>query len=384
MWKAHDTLFKNVHQRNLVYNTCWEDPRIDRQLLEIGTDSRILVITSAGCNALEYLLDDPAEVHAVDVNPAQNALLALKIAFFRHLDHQALFGFFGDGAHPQYREIYRRVRPHLPAFARQYWDQHIAFFKPARLKGSFYFRGTSGLVAWSMCHLLMRLRPGLYPRMQRLVDAASLEEQEILYRDIAPLFWNTVSRFIARHPLAMTMVGVPRLQIDLIRRTYPGGLEHFVMDKIRQVLTQTCMSENYFWRVYLTGSYTRTCCPNYLRQENFDLLRDRVERLRLHTVPITAFLQSSDLLLSHFVLLDHMDWLASYNNVALTQEWDWILKRSSANARYLLRSAAPSLDFFPARVQARLHFQGERTRALHPADRVGTYGSVHLATASTQ
>jgi len=35
-------------------------------------------LTSAGCNVLEYLLDSPAEIHAVDVNPRQNALLHLQ------------------------------------------------------------------------------------------------------------------------------------------------------------------------------------------------------------------------------------------------------------------------------------------------------------------
>ena len=38
------------------------------------------MLTSAGCNALDYLLDGPAEIHAVDVNFRQNALLELKAA----------------------------------------------------------------------------------------------------------------------------------------------------------------------------------------------------------------------------------------------------------------------------------------------------------------
>ena len=44
------------------------------------------MITSAGCNALDYLLDEPRQVHAVDVNPKQNALLELKLSAIRNLD----------------------------------------------------------------------------------------------------------------------------------------------------------------------------------------------------------------------------------------------------------------------------------------------------------
>ena len=45
-----------VHQHQLVYNTCWEDPRLDRQALELTAEDAVLVITSAGCNALDYAL----------------------------------------------------------------------------------------------------------------------------------------------------------------------------------------------------------------------------------------------------------------------------------------------------------------------------------------
>ena len=52
--RVSERLFGLVHGRNLVYNTCWEDPRLDRIALAIRPQDRILVITSAGCNALDY------------------------------------------------------------------------------------------------------------------------------------------------------------------------------------------------------------------------------------------------------------------------------------------------------------------------------------------
>jgi hypothetical protein len=48
--------FNFVHRRNLVYNACWEDPRIDRQALAIGPRDTLAVITSAGCNVLRLRL----------------------------------------------------------------------------------------------------------------------------------------------------------------------------------------------------------------------------------------------------------------------------------------------------------------------------------------
>ncbi len=49
---AGGQVFKVVHGHNLVYNTCWEDPRLDHQAMKLTADDTVLVITSAGCNAL--------------------------------------------------------------------------------------------------------------------------------------------------------------------------------------------------------------------------------------------------------------------------------------------------------------------------------------------
>ena len=54
--RAHDALFRRVHGNTLIYNTCWEDPRLDREMLGLDRHSRVVMITSAGCNALDYLL----------------------------------------------------------------------------------------------------------------------------------------------------------------------------------------------------------------------------------------------------------------------------------------------------------------------------------------
>src|SRR5215211_7924830 len=88
-------IFKFVHGNNLVYNTCWEDPRLDRVALELTPDDEVMVITSAGCNVLDYLLCGPRRIHAVDMNPRQNALLELKIAALRRLEYPKFFAFFG-------------------------------------------------------------------------------------------------------------------------------------------------------------------------------------------------------------------------------------------------------------------------------------------------
>ena len=36
-------MFNLVHQNNLVYNTCWEDPRLDRVAMDISPQDSIFL-----------------------------------------------------------------------------------------------------------------------------------------------------------------------------------------------------------------------------------------------------------------------------------------------------------------------------------------------------
>ena len=131
-------VFDAIYARSLVYNTCWEDPAVDRLALQLGGDDNVLVITSAGCNVLDYLLTGPRHIYAVDANPRQNALLELKMAAIRHLDFENFFAVFGAGYHPRFHELYHdELRRDLSGFARTYWDRNSYWF--ASRQGSFYY-----------------------------------------------------------------------------------------------------------------------------------------------------------------------------------------------------------------------------------------------------
>ena len=157
-------MFQLVHGHQLVYNTCWEDPRLDREALELRPEDSVLVITSAGCNALDYALAGAGRVVAVDINPRQNALLELKLAGIRGLRFEDFFAMFGEGRLDRAGKVYaQKLRPFLSPWSQSYWDRRIAFFDLGNLR-SFYFRGTSGvfalLINFYIDHVA-RLRPSV-------------------------------------------------------------------------------------------------------------------------------------------------------------------------------------------------------------------------------
>jgi S-adenosylmethionine-diacylglycerol 3-amino-3-carboxypropyl transferase len=376
---GHDRLFKRVHGSRLIYNSCWEDPRIDRELLHLDRESRVVMITSAGCNALDYLLDGPAEIHAVDVNPRQNAVLQLKLALIEAGDYADFFQVFGRGSHEDFPALFDRIAHRLDSEAKSFWRSHFKYFDRRGLKKSFYYHGAAGMAAWLFLKSLYVIRPGLRTLIFDLVEARSLSEQRRIYGELEHHLWKGWRRWLVRQPALMTLLGVPRPQIQLIQREYEGGLCRFVQDKLRHVFTEVWMADNYFWRVYITGRYTADCCPNYLRAENFPRLRACADRVSTYTTTLSDFLRQRPGDYTHFVLLDHQDWLAWHAPADLREEWELILANSRPGARILMRSAGFRLDFIPRSIAAALRFRPDLTERLHPADRVGTYGSLHFA-----
>jgi S-adenosylmethionine-diacylglycerol 3-amino-3-carboxypropyl transferase len=113
--------------------------------MRLTEEDDLVLITSAGCNALDYALDNPGSVHAVDMNFRQNALLELKVAGIRRLEFEEFFSLFGDGGHVNFRQWYAaRLRDELSVQAQSYWDARVFFLERPTQHASFYHRGTTG------------------------------------------------------------------------------------------------------------------------------------------------------------------------------------------------------------------------------------------------
>ncbi len=384
--------FDAISSRALVYNTCWEDPAVDRLVLNIEPDDRMLVITSAGCNVLDYALVGPHHIHAVDANPRQNALLELKLAGIRQLEHADFFAAFGDGHHPGFEDLYRRrLRRVLSSYARAYWDKRVRWFCNPR--GSFYFHGLSGIVAKAF-HAYLGVRPRLAASIAELFDTRSLDDQRRVYDSrVQPLMWTPGLNWTLSRQLTMSMLGVPHPQRKEVQQQHERGVAGFVRESIEYVFRQLPVWTNYFWMVYVRGRYSASCCPEYLRPENFAALKGStgqgglVDRISLHTGTVSDFLAGTNERISKYVLLDHMDWMGSYQPDALAKEWGLILARARSDARIIFRSAnaAPryleQIELGPAgaRLHELLRFHPDLTRRLQPLDRVHTYAGFHVA-----
>ena len=388
-WK--DWGFQQIHGRNLVYTFCWEDPRIDRIALQLTPDDALLVITSAGCNVLDYVLQSPRHIYAVDVNPRQNALLELKIAAIKTLDFPAFFQMFGQGHLNDLPTLYRQqMRPHLSDWAQRYWDQKgNHFFHSSQ---SFYFRGTSGffarLINFYIDHIIHFREP-----FNQLISATTIELQQEIYAryNFRDRFWKSFLRFWLNSDIAQWLLGVPQSQSQAITTSQSTDLFSFIQHCCEVVSTELSFHDNYFWQLCARGHYLPECCPEYLKPDNFEALKaGLVDKISVHTATITRFLQQKpELPITRFVLLDHMDWLAVHHKAALADEWQAIAEQAAPTARILFRSASPCFtalnniniqhDSNTYPLSDLLTYDRSLAAELHQRDRVHTYNSFTIA-----
>ena len=271
-WRIHYNELLRKHQQfnnEYIYAFNWEDPRVDQQLLNISKDDVILTITSAGDNVLDYLLETPRRIHAVDLNPNQNHLLELKVAAFTTLPYSDVWQLFGEGRHANFRELLlTKLSPHLSSQAFQFWLDRAGSFSS---KHALYETGGSR----HAIRLVRRLARffGLTSKIQTMCSVETLNEQREIWpsiRDVV-LSWPLHYVVVSTEWWAWKAAGVPPAQHKLIvddhaertgqftsRKTSGEATWQYVVDTLDPVANTTQLSrDNYFYYLCLQGKYSK-------------------------------------------------------------------------------------------------------------------------------
>ncbi len=361
--------FKYLTSHFLIYNTCWEDPEIDRILINSDSTSDILMITSAGDNAFDYLLDSPNSVHCVDINPYQTALFDLKCALFRHGNHEYLERLFLTGKNEYYQTIFESVEPLLEENTYKYWKFQKEWFSP---KKGFYSHGLTGNFA-RFLNFLIDLK-GLRVSIDKIIrEESTTVRKDIFLNTIEPVLWKGLSKHFWKSDLVLGFAGIPETQSSGM-----VDLNEYMRETLYNIFVNQGVNKNYFWRLYLDGYYSKNCCPNYLKKEHFGSIRSQLSKLSRSTGTLTDFLDFTDKKYSHFILLDHQDWLIGNGTDELDKEWISILRSAKPKAKILMRSVHQNLDFLPTFVKSKIKSLPVSKEFLSKNDRVGTYPSTFL------
>lgn len=367
----------------LVYPQIWEDPVIDLEALQLKDDEHVVAIASGGCNVLSYVTAADVRVTAIDLNAAHIALNKLKIAAARRLpDHAAFHRFFAEAnAGDNVATYHAKLRPHLDAATRAYWDGRDALGRRrvAYFGRNVYRRGLLGAFI-TAGHWLARVH-GRDPR--RMLAATSLADQRRIYEaELAPLFAKRHIRWLLERPAALFGLGIPPSQFTALKGDEPtmaGVLEQ----RLQRLACDFPLNENYFaWQAF--GQHYGGALgplPPYLQRERFHALKARAQNVSVTHASFTEHLASlPPASRDAYVLLDAQDWMT---DAQLTALWREIARTARPGARVIFRTAGePTIlpGRVPHEILSRFAYDAEAGRNWTARDRSAIYGGFHLYT----
>ena len=272
-----------VQLDELIFTLSWEDPALDVEALRVGSNTRIATVASGGCNALTFLLHDPAFVYAFDYNLTQVWTLQLKAAAFRTLDHAAVLELFGVRESNRRRTLVETAVQELSPEARQYWLGREDLVQQGLLGLGRYERFVRAF------RTLLRLIQGRR-RIEVLFDERNQQARVEFFENK----WNNWAwRLLFKAFFNKTVLSRRGLSPEYF--TFDDGSTSFADSfarRTRHALTELSVRDNSFLAQYTRGAYLdEEHLPDYLREENFDLLRSRLDRLVLEQNDVRSLVE---------------------------------------------------------------------------------------------
>ncbi|QOJ15753.1 MAG: BtaA family protein [Planctomycetia bacterium] len=364
-------LLERMVFHGIVFNMSWEDPEMDRQAFNLGPSDTVISISSAGCNPLNFLAQRPARLISVDSNPAQNALLELKLAGIETLDHATFCDIFAARNPSVVTRVYAdKLRPNISPRSQAYWDRNLWM-----VERDLYRYGRMGL----FCRILRRFMNlmGISAAIrEEFFELRTLEEQKAHYdRHFAPKLWGPwTKRFVNFRPL-MWLAGVHPRQFNLIDGRH--DMYEYVRERVEYAMTRVPIYDNYFLSLAGTGRFRGDRLPPYLMERNFDALRESLHKVEVVNGWLGPYLDSQPAgSITKFNLLDIFDWMTP---PVFEHTLKSVLRAAHPGATMIYRSGSYRLEPPPS-ILPSLTPHGELAKRLLAQDRSATYGSFYVFT----
>jgi S-adenosylmethionine-diacylglycerol 3-amino-3-carboxypropyl transferase len=288
--------------RDILYSQCWEDPEMDRIAFDIKPGDSLFTITSGGCNALAFLIDDPESVTCLDMNRFQNYLLSLKIGAFKTLSYNETLEFFGIKPSENRWKMYKKLRPGLTEEEQLYWDRKKADIDRGIIHCGKYEK---------YMHFLKRVFRVLVGGkiIDALFNTSCLEEQQILFKTK----WNNFRWKIFCHIFLSRILAGIFFDKAFYKYIDPSfSFDKYYRNAVKRAITQLPAKENYFLAYILLGNYLENNLPPYLKKENYEIIRARVNRIKTVTCSCQEYFRSQPVeTISKFNFTNIFEWMSA-------------------------------------------------------------------------
>ena len=255
--------------RTLNFTSANEDGATE--LFALTPADHVLCLTASGARPLDLLLGSPAKITSIDINPAQNELLRLKISAFRALENDALYAYLGLDPTNHRLDLHQQVARHLNPASKDFWAARRSVIE-------------SGV--WHSGRWERVLRLGAFgTRMVRrrsidkLFTAASLEDQARIWRnDFDDSVWRGAVRLLSQRWLWTHIIGEPGGAF----LPPPAASETRLTGLFQRASESVFFRDSDFATLLFKGRHAAGgALPLHMRPENLAAVRARVDRIKI-------------------------------------------------------------------------------------------------------
>ncbi|KAJ3411408.1 hypothetical protein HDV05_002288 [Chytridiales sp. JEL 0842] len=363
------------------YSQVWEDTGCLRKALRIKEGETILSIASAGDNVLGLLLDGPKKVIALDFSDAQLALVALKLAAIKTLDHHEflqIIGFTTLATHfapkddaqplPKPSELYKtKVREALDTQYRPFWDGQLDLLD----------QGISHTGRLEKYFGMWRknVLPLTHTRAQieAYLTAPDLETQKkvaptgLVFDMLFKLYYGkTVLGWLGRDKAFFKHV-----KLDVGQT---------VLDRFKHSCQTNLAKDNYYMHYIFLGDLTPllNTLPAYLLPESYPILKQRIDRIELVQSDIESFCLNPSILapksIDGFNLSDIFEWMSVEQSKSV---YSALLRVANKDARIVYWNLFVE-RFRPEGFEDKVERVEEVAKECHAVDRTYFYTGFHV------
>lgn len=240
--------------------------------LDIREGETGISVASAGDNTLAMLTYYPARIYAFDLNETQLFCCEIKMACFRCLNYRETLIFLGVVKGERMR-LYRKLRDSLSEEARTYFDIHPEIIR----------RGI--IHAGKFEHFFSIFRNYVIPlfstreNFRQFAAQYDLDKQREFYTKHIDNRRLRAAFNVFFGYKVMGKLGRDESFYDHVNDKQHSGND--IRGRFEYGISNTVNAFNPYISYIVRGGYAPRCLPFYLRRENFDVIRENIDRITL-------------------------------------------------------------------------------------------------------
>lgn len=273
---------------DIRYAQLWEDADVLTTALgtKPGYESRatLVSICSAGDNALAMLMLDPERVVVLDLSQAQIECLNLRIGAYRNLEHPEFLELMGSRASTRRAALLAKALVGTSEATQTFWQAR---------QGDVVAFGAGGCGKFERYFRLFKNRILPFVHSRQTVDAIFQPREPEARRDFLEKRWNSwrwklmMSLFFSR--FAMGRLGRDKAFFDQV----DGSVAAHVQRRLSHAAVNCDPAQNPYLYWIMNACHGEHL-PMAWRAENYEIIRDRLDRLDIRHGALEAFVATGE------------------------------------------------------------------------------------------